>query len=181
MGYIKHPELTTNVAAINPESIVDGPGVRLTLYLSGCKHNCYNCHNKEEQDFNFGTEYTLQELFYELIYLIDKDPLIDGITLSGGDPLYQPEIVEELTYALKKYYGNTLSIWLYTGFDLEKDFEDKESLYNTIKNIDVIVDGLYMEELKDYSQAFRGSTNQRFIDVHTLIEEGRIVEADCLN
>ena len=114
MGYIKHPELTTNVAAINPESIVDGPGVRLTLYLSGCKHNCYNCHNKEEQDFNFGTKYTLQELFNQVTQMIDSNPIVDGITLSGGDPLYQPEIVQELTYALKKYYGTEFSIWLYT-------------------------------------------------------------------
>lgn len=181
MGYIKHPELTTNVAAINPESIVDGPGVRLTLYLSGCKHNCYNCHNKEEQDFNFGTKYTLQELFDEVTGLIDDNPIVDGITLSGGDPLYQPEIVEELTYALKEYYGKDFSIWLYTGFDLEKDFEDRIALNKTIKNIDVIVDGLYKEELKDYSQAFRGSTNQRFIDVHTLVNDGQIVEVNCLN
>ena len=180
MGYIKHPELTTNVAAINPESIVDGPGVRLTLYLSGCKHNCYNCHNKEEQDFNFGTKYTLQELFNQVTQMIDSNPIVDGITLSGGDPLYQPEIVQELTYALKKYYGTEFSIWLYTGFDLEKDFEDKEALYTTIKNIDVIVDGLYIEELKDYSQAFRGSTNQRFIYVHTLVKEGQIVELNYL-
>lgn len=181
MGFIKHPELTTRVAAINPESIVDGPGVRLTLYLSGCKHNCYNCHNKEEQDFNFGTEYTLQELFDEVTTLIDDNPMVDGITLSGGDPLYQPEIVEELTTALKKYYKGTLSIWLYTGFVLDEDFEDTKGLYKTIRNIDVIVDGLYIEELKDYSQAFRGSTNQRFIDVQTLITKGQITEIKCLN
>jgi anaerobic ribonucleoside-triphosphate reductase activating protein len=180
MGYIKHPELTTNVAAINPESIVDGPGVRLTLYLSGCKHNCHNCHNKEEQDFNFGTKYTLQELFNQVTQMIDNNPIVDGITLSGGDPLYQPEIVQELTYALKKYYGTEFSIWLYTGFVLDKDFEDTEALYTTIKNIDVIVDGLYIEDLKDYSQAFRGSTNQRFIDVHTLVKEGQIVELNYL-
>ena len=112
--------------------------------------------------------------------MIDSNPIVDGITLSGGDPLYQPEIVQELTYALKKYYGTEFSIWLYTGFVLDKDFEDTEALYATIKNIDVIVDGLYIEDLKDYSQAFRGSTNQRFIDVHTLVKEGQIVELNYL-
>ncbi len=145
---------------------VDGPGLRTSIYFSGCRHACPGCHNPQSWDFNSGREISIEEI-KDIILEEDFD-----VTFSGGDPLYQPEILSELvTYA--KSIGHT--VWAYTGFTWE-EIVINDILLNAIKDVDVIVDGRFMESMKDKDLLFRGSSNQRLIDVGKSIKEGMPVE-----
>ncbi len=139
------------------ETISDGTGIRMSIYFSGCKHKCKNCHNPLSHDPNIGSEVT-----DEVIELFTKNyrqnPLLDGITLTGGDPLYN---FEEFTYLVKNLKAKlNCNIWVYTGYTYE-EIKDEEF----IKYIDVLVDGKFKEELYDQSLQFRGSSNQRIINI----------------
>ena len=145
-----------NISGIIYDSVVDGEGIRNTLFISGCLHHCYGCHNPQTWDFNYGYEFT-KEKQKEFIKKCKDNPLLDGITISGGDPVYSSK---ELIPFLKEYKKEnpTHTIWLYTGFKYE-DIKDNKIL----KLIDVLVDGKYIEDLRDITLAFRGSSNQRII------------------
>lgn len=145
-----------NISGIIYDSVVDGEGIRNTLFISGCLHHCHGCHNPQTWDFNYGYEFT-KEKQKEFIKKCKDNPLLDGITISGGDPIYSSK---ELIPFLKEYKKEnpTHTVWLYTGFKYE-DIKDNEIL----KLIDVLVDGEYMEALRDITLAFRGSSNQRII------------------
>jgi anaerobic ribonucleoside-triphosphate reductase activating protein len=132
------------------ESCVDGEGIRFVIFTQGCKHHCKGCHNPETWPFKGGYEISVLELFD----LIKSDPLINGVTFSGGEPFEQQE---ELTELAKMIHSIGLNIWCYTGYTYEQ-------VQNTelIKNIDVLVDGKFIEELK-CSDAFKGSSNQRIL------------------
>mgnify|MGYP003548813474 CR=1 FL=1 len=151
-----------NIAGFIEESLVDGNHVRSVVFISGCKHCCKNCHNPETWDFNYGVEFT-KEKQIEIIEKIKKNPLVKGLTISGGDPLYSYKDVIEFL----KLYEQHLpyhSIWLYTGFSYE---EVKNSEMAEILNyIDVLVDGKYVEDKHDRSLAFRGSSNQNIIPIN---------------
>lgn len=145
-----------NISGIIYDSVVDGEGIRNTLFISGCLHHCHGCHNPQTWDFDYGYKFT-KEKQKEFIKKCKDNPLLDGITISGGDPIYSSK---ELIPFLKEYKKEnpTHTIWLYTGFKYE-DIKNNEIL----KLIDVLVDGEYIKEFRDITLAFRGSSNQRII------------------
>ena len=132
---------------------VDGPGFRTAVYFAGCRHACPGCHNPQSWDFNAGTEMTLDEIL-EVIREEDFD-----VTFSGGDPLYHPEAVHELSRLVTEA-GH--KVWVYTGFTYEQIQADPR-LMEALECTDTIVEGPFIESLKDPDLLFRGSSNQRII------------------
>ena len=139
-------------------SVENGLGVRTVLYVSGCIHKCKQCHNPETWDFNSGNEFT-QEVKEELFNCLSHS-YIDGLTLSGGDPLCSYDEVLSLVKEVKEKFP-TKTIWLYTGYTLEELLETQREAI--LEHIDVLVDGRFIKELRDITLAFRGSTNQRIL------------------
>ena len=177
-----------NIAGINYESINDGEGVRTVIYVSGCSHKCPNCHNQDTHDINYGVELT-DELQKEIIDNIQKRPFISGITLSGGDPLHKNNVFDifDLIIKLKDKFPNK-NIWIYTGFKWEQIFypivtdnldweRDQiiECRKSIVKMCDVLVDGRYIDSLRDIALKFVGSSNQRIIDIQKSLKENEIV------
>lgn len=172
-----------NYIKITKHDIANGPGVRVVLWVSGCRLHCKNCQNPQSWDFNAGNifdEATKQELFDAL----DK-PYIKGITFSGGHPLEYQNLpdVYDLIKEIKTKFPNK-DIWLYTGYTLSiSDFDttvdcgwDNAAIRNYILAMcDVIVDGPYIETQRDITLAFRGSKNQRLIDVKETLKQGQII------
>ena len=153
------------IGKILNESLVNGEGVRTVIFFSGCNKFCRGCHNVELQDFNAGYDITIEELVNKV--LENKD-MIDGVTLSGGDPLCQYMGCLELCRELKKH---GINIWLYTG----ETFDKVLLKYNSIVDfIDVMVDGMYEESLKDGNLRYRGSSNQGII----YFDSGRISKVE---
>ena len=132
---------------------VDGPGFRTAIYFAGCRHQCPGCHNPQSWDFDAGTEMTLKELM-DIIEEEDFD-----VTLTGGDPLYHPEEIAVLAKRIKET-GHT--VWLYTGFTIE-EIRASERLSTPLPYLDVIVEGPFIQSLRDPDLLFRGSSNQRII------------------
>ena len=171
-----------NYLKIEHNSISNGPGVRVVLWVSGCTFHCEGCHNPESWDFNagklFGSE-AKQELFDAL-----SKPWIRGITFSGGNPIERKTIFEmlRLVTEVKRRFPNK-DIWLYTGWQLSNYNFSPEYLEMNISSMifalcDVVVDGPYIEEQRDITLKFRGSKNQRLIDVKKTIEKKEIVLFD---
>ncbi len=161
-----------NLAGIAYESVVDGPGVRTAIFLSGCHHHCPGCHNLEAQNPNFGTQMTEEDIEYIADY-IGSRPYISGITLTGGDPLFWPENTYNFLVGLVEY-SMPKSIWVYTGYVYEKIPNDRYISY-ILNMTDVLVDGPFIKELADKRLAFRGSSNQRLIDLRKTRENGEVV------
>lgn len=134
--------------------INNGLGCRVTLWVSGCIHHCKGCHNQETWDFNGGREFTDEDK--RKIFEILEKPYIKGITLSGGDPLCSYDDVLALSKEIKSRFQNK-DIWLFTGFTLDYV---KSYMSEILNFVDVVVDGRYIEELRDVSLKFRGSSNQ---------------------
>ena len=149
-----------NYSGIINCSIVDGIGFRTTLFISGCKHCCEGCQNKNTWDFNAGRPYTkeVEEILFDRI----SEDHIKGLTLSGGDPLYSADEVYELLVRFRERFGDTKTVWLYTGFTYEYC---KEHFSNILDLCDVLVDGTFKCDERDSSLAFRGSRNQRVINL----------------
>ena len=156
-----------NYMTIYRTSLADGEGWRTVLFVAGCHHHCKECHNKESWNPNAGQPFTKEVKEYLFSCITDQ---IDGLTLSGGDPLYKKNLPEvtELCKEFKERFPNK-TIWLYTG-NLYRDSKDLE----VMKYVDVVVDGEFRIDLKDTTLAFRGSSNQRIIDVKT----GKLLSAD---
>ena len=152
------------IAGLVPESFVDGEGIRFAIFFQGCLRNCFNCHNPATHDLNGGKIFDTQEI----ISAIKKNPLLTGITLSGGEPFLQIAPATELAKAAKNF---GLNVWCYTGFKFENIPPEAEEL---LKFIDVLVDGEYVDELRDLELQFRGSKNQRIIDLKKTLAEGKI-------
>lgn len=176
-----------NYAKIRKCDVANGPGVRVSLFVSGCNHHCKNCFNKEAWDFNYGEKFTEKQ---EKQIIEDLKPdYITGLSLLGGEP-FEKENQQGLAPLVKKVketYPNK-KIWCYTGFTFDKQIIDqmvKEEKRDTTKqmleNIDYIVDGRFVEELKDPKLRFRGSSNQRIIDVKKSLEQKEVVLWDGLN
>lgn len=153
-----------NISGIEWESIVDGEGVRVAIFISGCKHNCKGCHNPDTHDFNYGKEFT-PEIKDEIINYIKKIPYISGITLSGGDPMYSYKEVIEFIKEFRKELPDK-NVWLYTGFTI---YDILHSEMNEILGyVDVMIDGVFKEELADPTLEYRGSSNQSIVRIdHT--------------
>lgn len=141
------------------ETMTDGPGLRCTIYLSGCTHHCLGCHNPSSWDPNAGIPLTA-EVLEDIIQRIQSNPLLDGITISGGDPFYNPEELADLLRTLKQRTG--MNIWCYTGYTIE--YLSKHTRYQeALELIDVLVDGPFIQSLYDPTLLFMGSSNQRKI------------------
>ena len=147
-----------NYHYIKKDDMNNGDGLRTTLFLSGCSHFCKNCHNPETWNENSGINFT-KETLYEIFKELDKD-YIDGVTLSGGDPLYINNIeqVYNICKSIKEKYKDK-TIWLYTGYTLEEILKDKDKL-KILNLCDVLVDGEFVQELSDINYKWAGSTNQ---------------------
>ena len=157
---------------VQSDSIVDGPGIRTVIWTQGCSHNCKGCHNPESHSFTDGKLYDVEDVKKEIDKYINTT---DGVTFSGGDPMFQPIPVTELAkYAKSK----GLNVWCYTGFTYEQvvTMAKHEPIYmELLKNIDVLVDGKFELENRHISLIYRGSTNQRIIDVKKSLEEKRVI------
>ncbi len=153
------------ILKIYPETISDGYGVRFAIYFAGCAHRCVGCHNPQSRDPQGGEPLT-EELFESICEQISENSLLDGITLSGGDPLYNAESMLDFLRALRE--RSSLPIWCYTGYTLEECLDDPAKR-ECLKHIDTLVDGRYEEQLNDPLLRFRGSSNQRIIDIADLV------------
>lgn len=160
------------LSGINYESLVDGEGVRTTIFVSGCLHNCRGCHNPLTHNFNNGKEFTL-ELQLKIINYIKKNPLIDGITISGGDPFFSVKDTIDFILLLKKEIPN-INIWIYSGFTFEEILKDKNKT-ELMSLCNVLVDGKFEINKRDITLDFRGSTNQRIIDIQKSLQMGEVI------
>ncbi len=154
------------------DSVVDGEGWRYTVFVQGCPHGCPGCHNPGTHDFNGGYEGDTDELLKEIL----ENPLLEGITLSGGEPFCQPQPLAELA---GKVHEHNLSVWCYTGYTLEQLMaSDRPGVSELLNEIDVLVDGPFIESERDLTLAFRGSRNQRVIDMEKTRKAGQVVLRD---
>ena len=148
------------IAGIIQESIVDGPGIRFTVFVQGCPHRCLGCHNPHTHDFQGGEVVDTDDI----IVALEKNCLIDGLTLSGGEPFCQPEACAELARAAQAL---GLSVWSYTGWTYEQILERaNDNELNLLEFIDVLVDGRFEQDLKTLELPWRGSANQRIIELN---------------
>ncbi len=145
---------------IRKMDISNGPGVRVSIFTQGCAFNCKNCFNPETHDFTLGNEFT-KETADKIMDLCDKD-YIEGLSILGGEPMHPKNIegTTKLAKAFKEKYPNK-SLWVWSGFNFEKDLKDKE----VMKYVDVLVDGQYVDALRNPTLKWKGSSNQRVIDV----------------
>ncbi len=171
-----------NYAQLRTMDIANGDGIRVSLFVSGCTHNCKGCFNLEYQDFSYGEkmDFTVSE---KIISLISKSQY-KGLTLIGGEPFQNLELVEYVK-PIRKFvddYNKTLDIdslsrkdiWVYSGYTLEQILKDEKKL-ELLKLTDVLVDGLFVEELLNLKLKFRGSSNQRVLDVKKTLAENKPV------
>lgn len=159
-----------NIAQIRPMDVANGPGVRVSVFVSGCTHACPHCFNREYWDFAYG-EPCSETHTQQLLTLLDK-PVIDGLTLLGGEPLQQ-NLTELATFLKDIKIRSNKNIWLYTGYAYE-DLPQQKEVMDALQWVDVLVDGPYIEEQKNLRLAFRGSENQRLIDLNATRANGKM-------
>jgi anaerobic ribonucleoside-triphosphate reductase activating protein len=161
------------ISGLIDESIVDGRGIRYVVFTQGCPHGCPECHNPDTHSFTGGREISTDEIFSEL----KKNPLLKGVTFSGGEPFCQPQPLAALA---KKVHAETkLDVTVYTGYTLEKLQAMNEPSINALLNeADVLIDGPFIAAEKDLTLKFRGSKNQRVIDMNRTRAENRICTID---
>ncbi len=156
-----------SVLDIIEDTMVDGPGFRTTIYCAGCPNACLGCHNPQSWDITAGHEMSTEDI----MKIIKADPYAN-VTFSGGDPMFQPEGFAELAEAIRKETNKT--IWCFSGFTYEHLIKDKRQR-KLLELVDVLVDGPFVKALRDEDLVFRGSSNQRIINVKKSLQEGKIV------
>lgn len=156
-----------NVLNILHDTTVDGPGFRTSIYCAGCRHQCPGCHNPQSWAFGAGDDMTVDELFQVVV----SDPFAN-VTFTGGDPFYQAEAFARLAKRIRKETKKT--IWCYTGFVYDQLVVNPE-YRQLLQHINVLVDGPFIQKLRDEDVLFRGSTNQRLIDVPASLREGCVI------
>ena len=154
------------VLDIIEDTMVDGPGFRTAIYCAGCRHQCAGCHNPQSWAFDGGREMTTQQL----MKIIVADPFAN-VTFTGGDPMYQAAAFAELARAIHR--DTNKDIWCYTGFTYETLIQPEQR--ELLSQLDVLVDGPYVQRLRDPDLLFRGSSNQRLIDVQASLYAGEVV------
>ena len=188
--------VSLRLAGVVRESIVDGPGLRFAIFCQGCPHNCPKCHNQDTHDFSGGYDCDIQKI----VNAIEENPLLSGVTFSGGEPSHQPVAFLEIA---KKVKSRGLNIWMYSGYTLEELLSRANSAISDLNNmnenssqtseknkeqvaltgllslIDVLVDGKFINELKDLTLPFRGSRNQRIIDMAATKRHNKIILYEC--
>lgn len=154
------------VLDILEDTMVDGPGFRTSIYCAGCRHQCPGCHNPQSWAFDGGREMTTEQI----MKIIEADPYAN-VTFSGGDPMYQASGFAELAREIHKRTNK--DIWCYTGFTFESLINPEQR--ELLELLDVLVDGPFIEKLRDTDLLFRGSSNQRLIDVQASLYKGKVV------
>ena len=156
------------LAGLEPESIVDGPGYRFTVFVQGCPHNCPGCHNPQTHDFSGGHLADTDDVIAHL----GKNPLVRGLTLSGGEPMMQPEPLYLIAKAAKE---KGMNVWCYTGFTLDELLrENRADRMRLLSAVDVLVDGPFRSHERSLDLLYRGSKNQRLIDMPATLKSGTI-------
>ncbi len=160
------------IAGIIRESIVDGPGIRFVVFTQGCSHRCPGCHNPQTHDPEGGNWISTDRILEE----IDKNPLLKGVTFSGGEPFEQPRAMAELA---KGVMERDLDLVTYSGYTFEELLqmaEEDEDIRYILEHCRMLIDGRFQLENKTLALPFRGSTNQRLIDVQASLEAGTVIE-----
>lgn len=159
-----------SIIDIIEDTTVDGPGFRTAIYAAGCPNKCPGCHNPESWDINKGRQISTEEILKKVL----SDDFAN-VTFSGGDPMFQPDGFTELARAIKE--NSRKNIWCYTGYSFENILKNPRQA-KLLQYIDVLVDGRYRQELRDEQLLFRGSSNQRLIDVKASLKQKKAV---CFN
>ncbi len=166
--------MNIRIAGIVNDSIVDGAGIRFTIFVQGCPHKCKGCHNPQTHDFEGGTDTTTEELLAK----IKANPLLDGVTFSGGEPFCHAAALADLAHEI---HALGLDIVTYSGYTFEELLSGADmhpEWLELLKETDILIDGRYEEELKSYDVRFRGSTNQRYLDAKMSLMQKKAVSAD---
>lgn len=158
------------LAGLDCESFADAEGVSCVLFISGCKHNCVGCHSPQTHDFNYGIEIT-DEVIEKINAEIDKRPFLNALVLSGGDPMYS---AKELLSILPKLHIPNNNIWCYSGFTLD-EIKANPDMMALLKECTCLVDGMFDIKKRDITLKFRGSSNQRIIDVKRTLDSNEVV------
>ena len=159
--------MNLRVLDILEDTTVDGPGFRTSIYCAGCQHCCQGCHNPQSWDMEGGRDVAVSDILQTIL----DDPFAD-VTFSGGDPMYQAEAFTELAKQVKQQSQKT--IWCYSGFTFEQLLLNPKT-HALLEQLDVLVDGPFVQALRDEDLLYRGSSNQRLIDVPRSLEAGQVV------
>lgn len=161
------------IADYKPFNFVDGEGVRNSLYVSGCLFACEDCFNKAAQNFRYGKLFT-PELEEQIIADLRND-YVQGLTLLGGEPFLNTDVCLQVVRRIRKEFGTTKDIWSWTGYTFDELLQDSEDKLELLSQIDILVDGRFELSKRDLKLQFRGSSNQRIIDVQKSLESNQVV------
>lgn len=167
------------IADYKPFNFVDGEGVRNSLYVSGCLFACEGCFNKAVQNFNYGTPFT-NELLEQIIADLKPD-YVQGLTLLGGEPFLNTQVCLTVVKKVREIYGHKKDIWSWTGYTYEELLQETPDKLALLEEVDILVDGRFELSKKNLLLQFRGSSNQRIIDVKASKKQGKVVIWEKLN
>ena len=166
------------IADYKPFNFVDGEGVRCSLYVSGCLFNCPECYNKAAQNLHYGQPYT-QDLEEQIIEDLSQS-YVQGLTLLGGEPFLNTQVCLKLVKRVRKEFGHEKDIWSWSGYTWEELMKESSDKLELLHYLDILVDGRFLLAKKDLTLQFRGSSNQRIIDVPQSLQTGKVVIWDKL-
>lgn len=161
---------TIRIAGITEESIVDGPGIRFVVFAQGCRHRCPGCHNPQTHPMDGGAPISVDEILEQM----KQNPLLDGITLSGGDPFEQAKGFRELATRAREAGYHVVTYTGYTYEQLREKADYQPDWAGLLRNTDLLIDGPFIKDLHDPLLAFRGSQNQRIVDVESSLNTGNL-------
>ena len=164
------------IAGVVKESIVDGPGLRYVIFAQGCPHHCEGCHNEAALEFTGGQECELESIIID----IEKNPMLSGVTFSGGEPFSQPVAFYELAVRLKEKNKNIITFSGYTYEELIKLAEKNVAVKGLLELTDILIDGRFVLEKRDLMLQFKGSSNQRYIDMNATRAQGKVIVLESL-
>ncbi|GAA6237246.1 anaerobic ribonucleoside-triphosphate reductase activating protein [Apilactobacillus micheneri] len=166
------------IADYKPFNFVDGEGIRCSIYVSGCNFHCPGCYNVASQNFHYGQPYS-KDLEDQIIEDMKED-YVQGLTLLGGEPFLNTQVCLQLCKRVRKEFGHTKDIWSWSGYRWEELMKESYDKLKLLSMIDILVDGRFMEDKKDLTLQFRGSSNQRIINVPESLEQDKVVIWDKL-